>query len=78
MKKVKLKKLLSKIVKIRPGSMTKEFKYPKRKPGPYSQINYTLKMKTRTEYVPRSTLEQLAQEDLNMKVFKPLLISELP
>ena len=68
-----IKKSLSKIGKMRPGSINEQFKDPKTKSGSYYQLNYTHKMKTRTEYIRRSNLEQLAQEVAEYQRFRDLI-----
>jgi hypothetical protein len=47
----KIKQQLVTIQQMRPGSLTRQYRKPKDKTGPYYQLSYTHKMKSRTEYV---------------------------
>jgi hypothetical protein len=46
----KIKKELTGIGEMRPGSLTRQYKDPENQSGPYYQLSYTLDMKSRTEY----------------------------
>jgi hypothetical protein len=47
----KTKEELLQIEEIRPGTLTKQYRNPKDKKGPFYQISYTYKMKGKSEYV---------------------------
>lgn len=54
-----IKKELLTIGEMRPGSLTRQYKDPKNRVGPYYQLSYTHQMKSRTDYVPREALREL-------------------
>jgi len=69
----KIKDELRKIGEMRPGSLTLQYKKPKEKKGPYYQLSYTHKMKSKTKYVRPDYVEEL-QEQINVyKRFKKLI-----
>lgn len=72
-KVLKIKADLQNIGQMRPGSINEQFKDPKTKSGSYYQLNYTHKMKTRTEYVRRSNLEILKREVAEYQRFRSLV-----
>lgn len=57
---------------MRPGSLTMQYKDPKRKTGAYYQISYTLDMKSRTEYVRKNCVDDVRQQISNYKRYKEL------
>ena len=57
-----LKAELLAIERMRPGSLTRQFKDPRRKTGAYYQLSYTRQMKSRTEYVSRAYVPELRRE----------------
>lgn len=66
----RIKTSLLDIGPMRPGSINEQFKDPKTKSGSYYQLNYTHKMKTRTEYVRRNNLETLRFEIAEYQRFR--------
>ena len=68
-----IKQSLLNIGPMRPGTISKQFKDPKSKSGAYYQLNYTHKMKTRTEYVRKTNLELLTIETEEYQRFKGLV-----
>jgi hypothetical protein len=54
-----IKRELTTIEGMRPGSLTRRYKDPKNCRGTYYQISYARDMKSRTEYVPRPCLPQV-------------------
>jgi hypothetical protein len=60
------------IERMRPGSLTRQFKDPKGKTGAYYQLSYTRQMKSRTEYVPRVYVPELRREIRLYQRFKTL------
>jgi hypothetical protein len=67
-----IKQELLTIGEMRPGSLTRQYKDPKNRSGPYYQISYTHQMKSRTDYVPRECLRELRRQIRNYKRFKSL------
>jgi hypothetical protein len=67
-----IKRELLTIAEMRPGSLTRQYKDPKRRSGPYYQLSYTHQMKSRTEYVPRDSLPELRLQIRNYKRFRSL------
>ena len=67
-----LKAELLAIERMRPGSLTRQFKDPKKKTGAYYQLSYTRQMKSRTEYVPRAYVPELRREIRLYQRFKAL------
>lgn len=65
-----IKQSLVNIGPMRPGTINEQFKDPKSKSGAYYQLNYTHKMKTRTEYVRKNNLEVLTLETEEYQRFK--------
>lgn len=57
---------------MRPGSLTMQYKDPKRKTGAYYQISYTLDIKSRTEYVRKNCVDDVRQQISNYKRYKEL------
>lgn len=55
---------------MRPGSVTKQLHRRGQKSWPYWQISYTLKRRSRTEYVRDEFVEQIQAEVLAYKRFK--------
>jgi hypothetical protein len=68
-----IKLRLAGIEDMRPGSLTRQYKDPENRRGPYYQLSYTPQMRSRTEYVPRHYLPEVRCEIRNYKRF---LISE--
>jgi len=63
---------LAAIDDMRPGSLTRQYKDPKTKRGPYYQLSYTRAMKSRTQYVPRHRVGEVRRQIGNDKRFKSL------
>jgi len=68
----KIKRELQGIGEMRPGSLTRQYRIPKDKVGPYYQISYTYKMKSHTEYVRSAFIKQIKMQIANYKRFKKL------
>ena len=68
----KIKRELTGIGDMRPGSLTRQFKDPKAQSGPYYQLSYTLDMKSRTEYIRRDCVSDIRRQVSNYKRFKTL------
>jgi hypothetical protein len=67
-----IKQELLNIGEMRPGSLTRQYKDPKSRVGPYYQLSYTHQMKSRTDYVSRGALAELRMQIRNHKRFKSL------
>ena len=68
-----IKTALAKIGPMRPGSLTRQYKDPKEKSGPYWQISYTRAMKSRTEYVRQECVVDIRKQVVTYKRFKRLI-----
>ena len=69
----RIKEALAKIGPMRPGSLTRQYKKPKEKSGPYWQISYTRNMKSRSDYVRREYVAGIRKEITSYKRFKKLM-----
>lgn len=68
-----IKQELQSIGPMRPGSLTKQYLKPKEQKGPYWQISYTYKMKSRTEYVKEEFVPLLENQIKEFKKHKSLI-----
>jgi len=68
----KIKKELQLIGEMRPGTLSKQYKDPKKKNGEYWQLSFTHKMKSRTEYIRPTFLKETKQQVKDYKKFKKL------
>ena len=80
----KIKKLLSELGEMRPGSLSTQYnvcgtpncrcKHPEKpvKHGPYYQISYTRKGRSKTEFVKAEDVKMVKQQLQNYQVFKKL------
>lgn len=57
---------------LRPGSLTRQYKDPHSRSGPYYQLSYTRDMKSRTDYIPRERVREVRRLIRNYKRFKAL------
>lgn len=69
----KIKQEIVLIGPMRPGSLTRQYKDPKKKEGGYYQISYTHEMKSRTEYVRKECVREVREQIKNYKRFKQLM-----
>ena len=67
-----IKKELMGIGEMRPGSLTRQYRKPNEKEGPYYQLSYMHKMKSRTDYVRPQFLERTQGQVDTYKRFKKL------
>ncbi len=66
----RIERIKSKLVKIeamRPGSLTKQYKDPRRQTGPYYQLSYTFEMRSRTEYIRNEYVRDIRRQ---VKLYK--------
>ena len=68
----KIKRSLAEVGLLRPGNLTKQYKDPLNKKGPFYQLSYTHKMKSRTEYVRPGNLTTIREEVAEYKKYKKL------
>ncbi len=71
----KIKHELQKITEMRPGSLTCQYRNPQDKVGPYYQLSYTHKMRSRTDYVRSEFVPQIGEQIAEYKRFR-LLVDE--
>lgn len=69
----KIKEQLQDIGEMRPGSLTRQYRIPKEKIGPYYQLSYMHKMKSRTRYVRPRFVKQIKQQVVTYKRFRKLV-----
>ena len=67
-----IKEALSKIKLMRPGSLTRQYKDSKNKTGPYWQISYTRKMRSKSDYVRADCVPEIRKQIADYKRFKEL------
>ena len=68
----RIKQDLAAVGDMRPGSLTRQYKDPANKRGPFYQLSYTRDKKSRTEYVSRDRVVDLRREISAYKRFKAL------
>ncbi len=68
-----IKKEISEIGSMRPGSVTEQFHKRGDQQWPYWQISYTVDRKSKTEYIRDEFVEQIKAEVLEYKKFKNLV-----
>lgn len=68
-----IKRELLTIKQMRPGSLTRQYRNPREKLGPYYQLSYTHNMQSRTEYVRAEFVDQLREQIAEYKRFKKLV-----
>ena len=69
----RIKKELAKIGPMRPGSLTRQYKNPKEKRGPYWQISYTSNMRSKSDYVRADCVPDVRRQIAAYKRFKKLI-----
>jgi len=69
----KIKTELQQLGEMRPGSLSRQYKVPKKQIGPYYQLSYTHKMKSRTEYIRSEFVNEIKQQVAVYKKFKKLI-----
>ncbi len=68
----KIKSEIYAVGKMRPGSLTRQYRNPENKSGAYYQISYTHEMKSRTEYVRSENVKEIRVQVKNYKHYKKL------
>jgi hypothetical protein len=69
----RIKEELSGLGPMRPGTLSLQYKVPAQKKGPYYQLSYTHKMKSRTQYVRPEWVEEIRGQIEVYKRFKKLI-----
>lgn len=69
----KIKRELNRIGRMRPGSLTVQYRDPEKKIGPFHQISYTHHGKSRTEYVRPPFLKDIRAQINQYKKFRSLI-----
>ena len=67
-----IKRELQKVGPMRPGSLTKQYRVPRRRAGPFYQLSYTHQMKGHTRYVRPQFVSEVRQQLAEYKKFKNL------
>ena len=67
-----IKSALSKIGRMRPGSLTEQYKDSANKTGAYHQLSYTHNMKSKTDYIRKAHVVEIGRQIQNYKKFKEL------
>ena len=68
----KIKKDITEINAMRPGSLSLQYKDRKEKSGAYYQLSYTRNMRSKTEYVSAKNVSEIRKQIANYKKFKKL------
>lgn len=68
-----IKAQLRKIGVVRPGSLTRQFKDPKKHTGAYYQVSYTHRMKSKTAYVRAHFVKEVRQQIRDYNKLKKLM-----
>jgi hypothetical protein len=68
----RIKVTLTKVGPMRPGSLTRQYKDPKTKSGPYWQVSYTRNMRSKSDYVRSDCVAEIRKEISAYKRFKKL------
>ena len=71
----RIDRIRSELVKIdamRPGSLTRQYKDPKKQTGAYYQLSYTLDMRSRTVYIRKEWVSEIRRQIKQYKRYKQL------
>ncbi len=68
----RIKVKLVSLERMRPGSLTKQYRNPGNQTGAYYQLSYTHEMKGRTEHVRPEHVKEIKTQIRNYKIFKKL------
>ena len=58
---------------VRPGSLTRQYKDPKRHTGAYYQVSYTRRMKSKTTYVRATFVKEVRKQIRDYNKLKKLI-----
>lgn len=70
---VKIKEKLQEIGPMRSGSLTRQYRDPKKRTGGYWQISYTRQMRSRSEYIRPEWVAETRRQIATYKRFKNLV-----
>ena len=68
----RLQSQLAQLGPMRPGTLTRQYRHPKRQQGAYYQLSYTYQMNSHTEYVPKSQVVTVRHEIAVYQRYKKL------
>jgi len=63
---------LAQLGPMRPGCLSRQYRDPQLKKGPYYQLSYTAQMKSRTEYIHPDLVPQIEQELAEYRRYREL------
>ena len=63
---------LAQLGPMRPGCLSRQYRQPKLKKGPYYQLSYTAQMKSRTEYIHPDLVPQIQEELAEYRRYREL------
>ena len=69
----RIKEELQKIGPMRPGSLTRQYRDPKKNVGAFWQISYTRHMKSRSEYIRKEWVSEIRKQIASHKKFRSLI-----
>ena len=67
-----IKNQLYKLGPMRPGSLTRQYRFPKELKGAYYQLSYTHEMKSRTDYIRSEFIKTIQEEIDSYKIYREL------
>ncbi len=67
-----LQRQLAQLGPMRPGCLSRQYRDPQRKKGPYYQLSYTAQMKSRTEYIHPDLVPQIQAELAEYRRYREL------
>lgn len=68
-----IKARIAEIGVVRPGSLTQQFRDPRRRRGAYYQISYTHRMQSKTRYVRSDSLAEVRRQIRDYRKLKQLV-----
>jgi hypothetical protein len=68
-----IKKEIAELAILRPGTLTRQYKDPRNKRGPYYQVSYTHQTRSRTQYVRKASVAQVRREIRDYERLKGLI-----
>jgi len=68
-----IKAQLREIGVVRPGTLTRQYKDPKKRTGAYYQLSYTHRMKSKTTYVRATFVTEVRHQLRDYKTLKKLI-----
>ena len=63
---------LAQLGPMRPGCLSRQYRNPKLKKGPYYQLSYTAQMKSRTQYIHPDSAPQIQEELTEYRLYRQL------